>query len=65
MRVTIEIIIKSARGTESFVDEVEKAMPDHAKLVELTKRTIGAVLPIKFRLHEKQTLSAFIEFADS
>ena len=59
-KLTITIEFDHGYGAERFADVVLEALPDHAKLVELRKAIVPAILPVKFRLAGK--LDAFLEF---
>ena len=63
MKITITIEV-GAKGTEAFAQEVHALLPTVEQLKEYRTKIIPAVLPVKFRIEERQTHSAFIEFDD-
>ena len=64
MRVTITIETKTPKGSRALADEIHALLPPREKIEEYLANIIPAVLPVKFRIVDRQTQSAFIEFDD-
>jgi hypothetical protein len=62
MKITIEITVNSKQGIAAFADEVFALLPTREQIKEFRQNTVPAILPVKFRLVDRQTQSAFIEF---
>ncbi len=63
MKITITIKVGKS-GSESFAQEIHSLLPTIEQLKDFRQRVAPAVLPVKFRLIDNQTQSAFIEFDD-
>ena len=64
MKITIEIDINAAKGSAAFSDEVAALLPTREQLHNFRKAISPVVLPVKFRVVDRQTQRSFITFED-
>jgi len=63
MNVTITIKVEG-KGKNAVAAEIESLLPTRDMLIEYIDAIVPAVLPVKFRIADRQKHSAFIQFDD-
>jgi len=63
MNVTITIKV-GAKGKKATAAEIASLLPTTDMLTEYIDAIVPAVLPVKFRIADRQQHSAFIQFDD-